>query len=300
MEEQKPRSQPTSSPTLKPLGSALNSALSSMTSSVPSETGQPPKAKDTAIGRQDSAATSGALQVDAGREEALTQSQLTSIASRILSGPCTVISKTEKIRGRKKITDDFGTYWLEDEPIGTREVFDVSIPTCPNIPERALEAAQRRSPIEAYLNHLTHLAMHKILGSALHDRTVLLKDYAVSLSQFPEFIAWQACKWFWEKDPNKFFPKIIEITDLCEKIQAQIPLPASQQITHANAAPSKPRAVREEDSVGGKQRRETIIQFLRDHGETKDYGNERLYSNYNLEMTARRHGWTGWAKSSGG
>lgn len=292
MDEQKQPSQMASPQTLKPLDSAVNSVLSKIQNSTPSEIGQPPRDNDTGIGKPPSAATSGAPLADAEREEALSQNQLTSIASRILSGPFIVISKTEKIRGRKKISDEFGTYWLEDEPIGEREVFSVSVPIFANIPDRALEAAFRRSPINAYLRHLTHLAMHKILGSGSIDRPILLKDYAISLSQFPEFIVWQTCKWFWENDPNKFFPKIVELTDLCEKIQIQIPLPAKMQIEKAKSASIKSKRMDQYYSNPKENPlRRVLCDFLVVHGKDDYFELDRMYSNYYLEGLAHGLGW---------
>lgn len=229
------------------------------------------------------------------REQPLTESQLISVMSKTLRAPLAVSSKREKIYGRKRLTDEYGEYWVDNQIVDERDVFSVAVLLVPNIPERAIEAAHRRSPTAAYVAHLTRLSMHKILGSSVTDKTILFHDYATALAQFPDFVVWIACKWFWEKDPNKFFPKIAEIADLCEKILAELPRPPSHQIAKPEAA-RKPKPMREEESDSGKARRAELLKFMADHGDTNDYSNTNANSNYSLEGLARlKYGWTGYA-----
>lgn len=230
------------------------------------------------------------------RETGLTQSQLATIHSKLLRATPAISSRREKIYGRKKSSDEFGEFIIDNAFIGEQDVFEVALLLEPNHTPRVIEAAHRRSPTDAYISHLNHLALHKIFGSSIQDKSILLHDYASALSQFPEFIVWLSCKFFWEKDQNKFFPKIAEVVNLCEKMLAEIPPLPSAQLTHT-PKPPKPCAVREEDSDIGKSKREELIDFMKSKGNEDDYSNLSFYSNYSLEQIARcKFGWRRYAQ----
>lgn len=108
-----------------------------------------------------------------------------------------------------------------------------------------LNAALAISPSSACLKHLTHLAMHKKVGSGDKDRAVMLVDYVAALGNFPEFIFAEVCRHYRENDWRPFLPFIGEMKEACVLLQeaferARNPAPRL-------AAPEKPKPPRRAD-----------------------------------------------------
>lgn len=133
-----------------------------------------------------------------------------------------------KIYGRKTLHDEYGSYEVDNEPVGEEEYLDVLLPVNTSSDGRWLEAALRIGQPKSILPHLLRLSIHKRLGSSDEDRAVLINDYAEALSVYPEFVVYLACRSIWENDESPFCPKIKMIKDLCEAITHKLK-PAKKQ-----------------------------------------------------------------------
>lgn len=152
------------------------------------------------------------------RQQPLTERQLTEIASLVLRQPFTIVCEEKKVYGTKKFRDEFGDGYSENQVLGTEMVTDCVVDINPSLPVAMLQSALMASPHSAYLKHITHLAMHKKFGSTDQDRTIMLADYVKAIRDFPEFVVYQVCRFYWENDRRPFVPFIGEITDACKSL----------------------------------------------------------------------------------
>lgn len=195
-----------------------------------------------------STTTDGALTTPLPRrDKPLTEGQLTAIASRTLQQPLTIISEERPTYGLKTLTDEYGAYAVEKQPIGSEKITDVVVDIRSDVPEEFIEAALRLSPVEAITKHLSHLALHKKLGSTTADRAVLLADYVDTLQAYPEFIVHVVCRFYWQTDRRPFIPYIGEMRDACQlavetlqSFRERRKIKAYIQPTPPKTAPSKP------------------------------------------------------------
>lgn len=229
------------------------------------------------------------------RERALTESELTVIASKLLLR-APVVSLTKKNVYATKEIDGF---ILENQVVGQEDVIDLSIPYHSNVDLKTIESALRHSPSSASVSHLQRLAMHKRLGSSENDRTVLLHDYVAALKPYSEFTIYLACKSFWETDPSGFYPKVIVLVELCELIHMSLKniLAATsgcKQLT-STAKPKFDMNNYYKDPRDNPLRRQ-LCDFLISKGVDDYFDMATFYSNYQLESLARNRGWT--SKSS--
>ncbi len=226
----------------------------------------------------------------APRDEALTEKQLMGIASSVLLKPSQIITETRKKYGRKAFTDDHGeTYWLENQVVGEEVVTDITLAVNGSIKQSWLESALRPGPVIAINGALTHLSLHKRLGSTEQDRAILLRDYVEALRVYPEFVVWLVCKAFWEDNGSSFFPKIADLKTLCDTVERALrrELPAAQL-----EKPKRQPLRREEESEEGRRVRRELCDFLVNRGEADYFDMDRLYSNYYLEGLCRsKYGW---------
>lgn len=194
---------------------ALSDTLQAM--KLPEDSGrEPPHGLTTTDGRS---IIGNQIEV---RRQPLTESQLTQIASKLLAKPPSISSGKRPVYGRKKISDEFGEYYVEDQPIGEEEAFEVGLVIPANVSEMVIESALRKSPVEATISHLMRLSVHKRLGTSEQDRAILIRDYAESLANIPEFVLHLACKHFRENGESHFFPTIKELKDICREIESAI------------------------------------------------------------------------------
>lgn len=126
-----------------------------------------------------------------------------------------IINEERKIYGRKRLTDDNGEYWLDNQVVDTKIEIDCVIDFKPEMKKDMLLAAIENSPKEACVRHIAHLTLHKKFGSGDHDRAILLNDYVRALQGFPEFVLYQICRFYWESDKRPFVPFIGEIKEAC-------------------------------------------------------------------------------------
>ena len=122
------------------------------------------------------------------------------------------------------------------------------------------------------------------MGSGEQDKTILLHDYAMALSEHPEFVVWLACKWFWENDPNRFFPKIAEIKRLCDSIQ--LPAIKTEREVERIEKPSSVKMDAYYRDVRENPVRRTLCDYIKSKG-GDDLFDVRSYSNYQLEILAK-------------
>lgn len=125
--------------------------------------------------------------------------------------------------GRKLIDG----YWHNNEPVGVETEIELIPRFCEDCPTPILNAALALSPPASCLKHLTHLTLHKRIGSEDSDRAILLKDYVCALQEFPEFVLATVCRFFWEKDPREersrpFMPRIDELASVCREFCSAI------------------------------------------------------------------------------
>ena len=138
----------------------------------------------------------------------------------MLHGALEICYEKKATYGRKLIEG----VWYEDQRIGEKVEIDLVIKWAEVTNHDALVAMLRSalvvSPPEACLQHLTHLCLHKRLGSNDADRAVLLVDYVKALAGVPEFVMFTICRTYWENDPRDmhrrpFVPSIDELNDAC-------------------------------------------------------------------------------------
>lgn len=226
------------------------------------------------------------------RRAPLTESQLTQIASKLLRQAPAICFEKKKKYGRKTVSDDQGTYELDDMVIGEEECVDITFFLNRPLDKKLVESALRNSPPSTVLAHLTRLSLHKRLGSTDQDRQILLHDYADALREFSEFTVFSVCKAFWEDSRSGFYPKIVELREACEAVTAVLKREYNQ--LQLDAPAPKPKAMREEDSRGGKARRAHLLEFISSKGKELEGVSDLYPSNYSLEGTARGLGWQGY------
>lgn len=211
------------------------------------------------------------------RQAPLQESELTKIHSRLLL-------KTPLLSTVKK-----KTYGIEgNEPVGEEDALDVQVLLRDNLSQEWIDSALRMSPISATIGHLKRLAMHKRLGSSDSDRSILLHDYSDALKPYSDFTVYLACKIFWERDKSNFFPRVKELSEVCEILRGFF---TSLRENIVSLAPPKetPR-VKAEESDQGKQDRRSICGHIIDAG-GPDYFYDPI-SNYRLEIVASaKYGW---------
>lgn len=174
------------------------------------------------------------------RANPLTADQLMAIQSRVLRQPLSIKYGERKIYGRKRVSDEFGEYYLENQPIGTEVAVDCVVDVLPNAPDAMLQSALMLSPKEAYAKHFAHLMLHKKFGSTDQDRAVMMADYIQVLQAFPEFIVYSILKHYWENDKRPFVPYIAEIREACDLVQ--------KSLSRAHAAAKEPLKIVKQES----------------------------------------------------
>ena len=149
------------------------------------------------------------------RERALTENQVTEIASRTLRAPFKLNSISKPKYGRM-----IDGYWEPNALSGEFETcMEISIDFVDNCPIPMLKAALALSPPQACLKHVTHLVLHKKVGSSDQDRAILISDYVTALANVPEFIFAEVCRHYRENDRRPFMPFIAEFKDSCRLLQ---------------------------------------------------------------------------------
>ena len=189
---------------MKSLSEALENTLNTL----------PEKTKSTSNTRQLGSTEDVGQIACLHRDTPLTEKRLMEIASQMLRQPFSITYEEKTIYGRKKITDEYGEYWADEQPLGKQEVIDCVIDLIPE--KSALADTLKISAKEAYVKHLTHLLMHKKFGSTNQDRPVMLADYVKALENFPEFVVYQVCRFYWEHDRRPFVPFMGEMADACQ------------------------------------------------------------------------------------
>lgn len=226
----------------------------------------------------------------APRDKPLTEKQLTGIASSVLLKPSAIITETKKIYGRKECIDEFGhPYTVDNDVIGEQTVTDITLSIAKDVKQSWLESALRPSPVQGIIAPLTHLSLHKRLGSTDQDRAILLRDYIEALKVYPEFVVWLVCKAFWNDNASNFFPKIVALKTLCDTVERAF----RRELPTAQIEKPKPqKRLREEESEQGKIVRRKLCDFLVNRGEPDHFEQDRLYSNYQLEgLCASKYRW---------
>lgn len=220
------------------------------------------------------------------RNSPLTEGELTSIASKLLLRQPIGTLQSRKKYGRKLVEG----IWFDDMPIGDEQVFEISFPLREKLPLELLQSALRQSPPSATIQHLTHLAAHKRLGSGTADRSMLFVDYTSALRGFSDFVIYIVCKCVWEGSPEAFFPKISVMNDLCCSIQASLTRRLNE--VAGTLPPPKPKAVyfKEEDTEAGQKRRREMCDYLVSVGRPDPF-DEKMTSNYHIEGLAKCFGW---------
>ena len=175
------------------------------------------------------------------RGKALTESQITEIASQTLRAPFKLNSISKPKYGRM-----IDGYWEPNALSGEFEsCMEISADFIDNCPLPMLNAALALSPPQACLKHVTHLVLHKKVGSGDHDRAILISDYVSALSGFPEFIFAEVCRHYRENDRRPFLPFIGEMKEACELLQAAFE--RARNPAPRLAAPEKPKPPRRAD-----------------------------------------------------
>jgi hypothetical protein len=233
--------------------------------------------------------TGGALTI-APREQPLTENNLTAIASRLLLGSPAVRFTKKKRYGRKLLKDEYGAYGIENEPVGEEDSAEIDIVYRDGLKREVLEAALRASPPQATLGHLTRLAVHKRLGSGDQDRAILLNDYTEALRAYPDFVVYVACRSLWETTESPFYPKIKQISDLCEMIYqsftAMLRNLKDQKTIDAPVKRGKYDKSQWYESPKDNPLRRDLCDFLVGKGEPDYFEMTMAYSNYQLEIIA--------------
>ena len=211
------------------------------------------------------------------RNSPLTESEHTAILSRLLQKPPLLRLTRVRTFGNKPKPNEFGHDVVADD----EETYDIDFTYKPNVEVKLIEAALRHSPPSATLDHLTRLSLHKRLGSSDKDRVILFNDYSVALRGFSDFVVFLACKLFWENDDNGFYPKIKSLVSLCQVIQKK---------TGTHEIENKPRPTYYKTPKDNPIRR-TLCDFLIAKGKPDYFNEDRMNSNYQLEIEARGLGW---------
>lgn len=228
----------------------------------------------------------------APRTKPLSEAEHTAIASSLLQSPCEIFTETKKIYGRKQLTDESGQpYFAEGQVIGEEQTTDITLSLNPNIKKSWLESALRPAPIHGITGALTHLMLHKRLGSNDQDRKILLRDYVEAMRGYPEFVVWLVCKTFWQDNTSNFFPKIAELRKCCDAIEQKLRRECGQALS-IEQKPKEPPRKREEESDRGREDRRKLCDFFVNRGEVDYFDQHRTYSNYQLECRASaKYGW---------
>lgn len=219
--------------------------------------------------------TTGGQAITARREKPLAENQLTLIVSKTLQGMPQISFEKKKIYGRKEVNG----FFYENEPIDEVLAPVVSVSFKEDAPLSLLNAALAMSPPEAIVRHITRLAIHKKFGSNDKDRSVLITDYAVSLSEFPEFLVYLVCRHFWEDDKRPFVPYIGELKEICKLIMVEY---------EKRRQPIIPQIKKEKYYSDPRENpmRRRLCDFLISKGEEDHFDQIRLWSNYDLERQA--------------
>lgn len=126
--------------------------------------------------------------------------------------------------------------------------------------------------------------MHKKFGTSQQEIAVKLVDYANALKDFPEFVVFEVCKFYWESDKRPFVPFIAEMKSACEVFHNA--LKGYVEKKELGKPVTKPDFYK--SPTDNPVRRE-LCDYLLGQGEPDYFDQTRLWSNYDLEK--RVDGW---------
>lgn len=226
-------------------------------------------------------------QTGQSRPQPLMANQLTAIASHVLHRGFEIVSEEKPKYLETSHSED-------PKIVGTQTVIDVIADLNQDCSVAMLQSALMVSPREAVLKHLTHLAIHKKMGSSEADRSVLLADYVSALKDYPEYVIYEVCKHYWENDRRPFLPFIGEMKEACEIFRTAVERLLKNKTQKTIGEKSTPKNVFYKSEKDNPIRRE-ICDFLISQGKPDYFEKDRFWSNYDLERNAML---LGWAKSS--
>jgi hypothetical protein len=114
----------------------------------------------------------------------------------------------------------------------------------------------------------------------------LLHDYAEGLRNYSDFVVYLACKSLWENDASPFYPKIKQISEVCELIDARF-----RSLLSIGKGEPMP-TIKENYFRTPKENpdRRMFCDFLISKGKPDYFEQVRFWSNYDLRKEAIRKG----------